>query len=344
MFPPDIDENNIHSFILQYQSHIDSVIEDLKCICGYCGLFTLEKKSHILAMDDYLIHNSVMSELLVTSNINSCGNFEGGIYLCFTCKKLLLLGNQPKFGILNGLPCIDCQSYPFVLADLFIPEKAFIAHIDPVVSILKLRPSGILNPAAYPSIKRHAVFLPQNPSLLLTFLPSPTLVLYDVIYIVWAGWGHFTNLDLRHFILVRKQTLLNTLTWLQINNLLYWDVVINHDILSSMPDKYIFKGILLRLIIMEYNNSKCKSYGADLVENNNKNNLYHAIRAASINKLGIMSGCIYIDVNKSRQNPYLKLISAIYNLSDDNAAKDYNDNLRPVISYNFYGNRKPLND
>ena len=57
-----------------------------------------------------------------------------------------------------------------------------------------------------------------------------------------------------------------------------------------------------------------------------------------------MSGCIYKDVNKSRQNPYLILISAIHNLSDDNTAEDHNNNSRLVISYNLYGDGKLLND
>ncbi len=38
-FPLDLDDNDIQSFVLGYQSHIDSVIEGLKCICGCCGLF-----------------------------------------------------------------------------------------------------------------------------------------------------------------------------------------------------------------------------------------------------------------------------------------------------------------
>ena len=38
------------------------------------------------------------------------------------------------------------------------------------------------------------------------------------------------------------------------------------------------------------------------------------------------------------------MIFAIYNLSINNVVKDYNNEPRPVISYNFYSNRKLLND
>ena len=108
-----------------------------------------------------------------------------------------------------------------------------------------------------------------------------------------------------------------------------------------MPDEYIPKGISSRVVIMENDSSERKGYEADLVENNDKNDLYHAI---GINKSRILSGYIYIDVNKSRQNLYLKLISAIHNLSDDNVVEDHNDDLKPVISYNLDGDGKLLND
>ncbi len=114
--------------------------------------------------------------------------------------------------------------------------------------------------------------------------------------------------------------------------------------LSSMPDEFISKGISSRVVVMEDNSSERKDYKANLVENNEENDLHHAIRSADINGSGILSGCIYTDVNESRQNPYLKLISVIHNLSNDNAAKDHNDEPRPVISYNLHDDGKPLNN
>lgn len=111
-----------------------------------------------------------------------------------------------------------------------------------------------------------------------------------------------------------------------------------------MPDEFISKGILLKIVITENNSSKYKDYGANLIENNDKNNLYHIMKSASINKLRILSGYIYTNVNKSRQNLYLKLISTIYNLFDDNTMEDYYDNPRPIISYKLYNDGKFLND
>ncbi len=110
--------------------------------------------------------------------------------------------------------------------------------------------------------------------------------------------------------------------------------------LLGMSDEFISERISFRVVIIENDISKCKSYKINLSKNNNENNLHHVIGFVGMNKLGILSGCIYIDINKSRQNPYLKLIFAIYNFSndstlDDNGMEDHNVDLLPVITYNL---------
>lgn len=93
---------------------------------------------------------------------------------------------------------------------------------------------------------------------MLTLFPSPILVLHDDIHIVCVGQGRPTDLDFKHFILVKKQTFFNTPTWLQIYNLLYQNIIINYDLLSFIPNEFIFKSILLRVIIINNNSSECK--------------------------------------------------------------------------------------
>ncbi len=119
--------------------------------------------------------------------------------------------------------------------------------------------------------------------------------------------------------------------------------------LSGMPDQFISEDILSREVIIENNISERKDYGIDLSKNNNENDLHHAIGSESINELGILSGCIYTDVNESRQNPYHKSISAIHNLYNDsaldnNGVEDYCVEPPLVITYNLQDNRKSLND
>ncbi len=51
---------------------------------------------------------------------------------------------------------------------------------------------------------------------------------------------------------------------------------------------------------MKNDSSEHKGYGANLIENNEENDLHHAIGSADINKSEILSGGIYTDVNESR--------------------------------------------
>ncbi len=180
----DIDDNDIQSSVLQYQSPIDCIVEGLKCICRCYGFFISAQESQLIARNYLFICNAIISRLLVISNVDSCSISTDDTRLCTTCCRSLLHGNKPKFRILNVLSHIECQSYPLVLANLSMAKEAAIARTYLVMSILKLRPSRAFNLAAYTHIKGHAVLLPPNPAPLLNLLLSPTLVLHDVIRII----------------------------------------------------------------------------------------------------------------------------------------------------------------
>ena len=72
---------------------MNSIIEGSKCVFGCYGLFILEKKSQIYAIDDYFICNFITSELLTLSHINCYAIFDNDICLCLACNKSFLLGN-----------------------------------------------------------------------------------------------------------------------------------------------------------------------------------------------------------------------------------------------------------
>lgn len=57
-----------------------------------------------------------------------------------------------------------------------------------------------------------------------------------------------------------------------------------------------------------------------------------------------MSGYIYTNVNESKQNLFLKLISTIHNILNDNTMKDHNNKPRLIINYNFHDNKKLLSN
>lgn len=91
-------------------------------------------------------------------------------------------------------------------------------------------------------------------------------------------------------------------------------MVINHDMLESMSDKFILEDISSKVVSINQDSEKHKGYKADLNTNNDENNLHYAFGTAEKKNISLSSSCIYTDVNEARQNPYLKLISIINNL------------------------------
>lgn len=100
-FLPHIDDNNIHSSVLQYKSHIDAISDSLKCICSYCVLFILEYGSGFFFINNPFIYNSI---ILVISKHEYYNVTDNAIYLCSKYNKLLSYAEQPKSEILNDLP------------------------------------------------------------------------------------------------------------------------------------------------------------------------------------------------------------------------------------------------
>lgn len=109
---------------------------------------------------------------------------------------------------MNSINVCTCQNYPEELKDLSLIEEAVIARAHPVISIIKLRPSGASLSASYQRIRGHAVVLPQNPGPLLDLLPSASLQLHDIIRVVWAGKRLHTDADLRPYGRIRKAIIL----------------------------------------------------------------------------------------------------------------------------------------
>lgn len=86
--------------------------------------------------------------------------------------------------------------------------------------------------------------------------------------------------------------------WLQFQNLLYCNIIINYNMLASMPDQFVPDKIIFRIVTSNQDDSEYEKYSANLKINNNKNNFYYIIRSASINDSKIFNSYIYIDINK----------------------------------------------
>ncbi len=190
----------------------------------------------------------------------------------------------------------ELSRYP---QDLTLVEEAVIAHAHPVISILKLRPAGSSLSTSYQRVCDYAVVLPQNLGLLLTLLPSSSLILHDVIQVIWAGKQPHTNVDISPFVYVKRSKILDALFWLKQNNALYKNIKVNYILLDNWDDEFILTGIKSRVLQCDPNLDKREGYAAELGINNHENELYHAMSYVGLNDLGLLSGCLYIDIDDS---------------------------------------------
>ena len=223
-FPPVLTDISTREAIRRFQTHVETVVADTTNVRASCGQFIHHTFIKMLHKTDPIFRRAVSSKTLVEANLDYCRLKDDKFYFCKACYGMILQSKIPKFGSVNAVSMSTCPSYPMILKDLTSVEEAAIARAHPVISIMKLRPSGASRFISYQRIRGHAVALPQNPGPLLDILPSSSLVLHDVIRIVWASKRAHTVEDIRPFARIRREKVLQALLWLKDNNPLYFEI------------------------------------------------------------------------------------------------------------------------
>lgn len=341
-FSPHLSVHSTRNAIKQFQSHLENVVEDTKIVCLSCGLFISSWDVRSLHRSYPLFLNALHSSSLIEMSLDICGIQDDNFNFCMKYYRQIVEFKPPKFGSINSVNVYACQNYPNVLGDFTLVEEGVIARAHPVISILKLRPSGTSFSASYQRIRGHAVVLPQNPGPLLTLLPSPTLQLHDVIRVVWASKRPHTVADIRLFGRIRKRKILDALTWLKENNTLYQDISINHDLLDGWNEEFVPVGISSRVLKYDPSHEEREGYAANFDSDNYENKLHHALGTGGLNDSGILSGCLYTDVYDTQENPTMKLVLAVTNHKRTAASEDTSE--IPILTYENNGRPVPLND
>lgn len=313
-FPPPLDNETTRAAIHRYQVHTDDATMHLNHVCGSCSRFTHPSELKIIPKDNPMVATASATGYLSLDQFDSCECLSQSYTFCKECWKRITEGKLPKYSISNGMSQLCCQNYPLALENLSIAEEAVIARAHPVVTILKLRPNNRFNPGAYRGIRGHAVLLPQNPGPLLTLLPSDLAALGDVVRIIWLESTSSQRKDLQKFVSVRKHRIIEVLEWLKAHNPLYIDISINYPLLSTWEDEFIPQGITDHLVLCDPDSQEREGYAASLRDDNFENNLDAAIAETEIEADQLHSGCVYSDIDDGRQNPTLKLLSAIDNI------------------------------
>lgn len=85
--------------------------------------------------------------------------------------------------------------------------------------------------------------------------------------------------------------------WLKDNNALYKDIVINFSLTNIWKRGFVFAKILNRVLQCDKNIYEREDYAANLKVENFKNNFYYNVNSAGIDDLGLLSSCLYTNMN-----------------------------------------------
>jgi hypothetical protein len=237
-FPPEITKDNIRQRYNDYQSHIDWCAN--RSPCGICG-GSFQSDSVSLYSQQRLIDLENRHEL------DSCAVPDDGVTLCNNCGHDLEANGRlsvPKFSGANWVNKTLCQHRPSVFDDLTLVERQVIARCHLVGYIVRLS-AGTNADISYRGARGHIVAFKQDPTDLLTILPSPDLRLSSIITVSWDGAARPSQDNLRKFCAIRKKKVAQALYWLCRNNPLWRDhVTVNEDLLQSWPEEFIPDDLL----------------------------------------------------------------------------------------------------
>ena len=180
---------------------------------------------------DVLLNNQfsrLMKEAVEIKICNTCmeidllsGNTVKRNNICSRCSRR---GMEKKFSAENGM---IPDEVPLVLKNLTFLEEMLISKQISHMHIARLRSGGQFG------YKNHVISFPQDLTNLTIELPRR---INDTGILVVRKQGiNNTHRDYR----VRRQTVLDALTWLQQNNPCYHDIRINHGNLAVLPENGI---------------------------------------------------------------------------------------------------------
>jgi len=343
-FPYKITPHHIRTAMRRQEQILQDACEEVETSCASCGEFG----SKLVTVDENWLR-STEAKLGVPIQMDKCSVQNGLYQLCGACFNALNRGKAPKFSAMNAVNVTMCQEYPSELQDLTLIEEYAVARSHPIGTVLKLKPNGMKNPTAHNGICGHIVTIPQNPGPLLDILPSPNLQFHDDIAIVWTGNKEPTVDDLKPFAEVRKDKVIRALLWLCEHNPLYKSVQINHELISQWEDSFIPRVLQEEIVHApeDENSDERGTYAGDM-EGLSENDLHNALEDMADGT--IASGVVYSDVEGQRQNPDLKMVTALLKMinkpDQDTANLDaQEEDPTPVITWvGDQGRRVLMND
>jgi hypothetical protein len=244
-FPEVITPSIQMSCMRAYQAAISHASIRLPCgICG--GLFQEDSIRHISLQDENLRHYLHVTQ----TRPDCCAVTNNVLSICLTCSSSIANKNIPPFSAGNFVNRLFCQEYPAALRDLNTVEERFIARAHVIGAFLKLT-SGAQKGISYRGARGHYVAVKQDPSNILSILPTKRLRDHTTITVSWEQETPPSEENLARFCSVNKNKVLHALLWLCANNTVYETVTIDYELLDSWPQDHIPQEIRDAFLALE---------------------------------------------------------------------------------------------
>ncbi len=153
-------DTSICNTVKQFQLHINNVILDINNVCACCGLFIPFEINTLLTKVHLEFVSAIKAAIIVNDDLDYYKRTDNSSYFYNTCYGMIVEKQIPKFGSTNCINVLPYQKYPDVLSNLTFVKKAFIACAHPIISVIKLKPSGTSLTTSYHQIQGHVVVLP----------------------------------------------------------------------------------------------------------------------------------------------------------------------------------------
>ncbi len=109
--------------------------------------------------------------------------------------------------------------------------------------------------------------------------------------------------------------------------------------MANWEDEFVPRFVEDNIVLSLSDLSKYESYTYNLSEDNLENDIHAAISDYNELQSGLLSGCVFSDIDGTRHHPFLKLISAVNNFANDDGEKT-----ESLIVYSANGHPTCLND
>ncbi len=112
--------------------------------------------------------------------------------------------------------------------------------------------------------------------------------------------------------------------------------------MDDWQDEFIPTSIKSCVLLYDPDSDERERYSADLNADNHENELHHSMSDAWLNDSGLLSGCLYTDIDDARDHFIMKLVSTVANYKQGAASTENLD--LPILTYKNKGRLIPLND